>query len=265
MITLKTKMPIICAIKRHGFAKAFMLLPKNITHSYRWYLDKSFDRRHDTNTSGVVPLEKLSIDSLNAVYGVYYEPTSTRLFRFMMDKLSIDHGRCVFVDLGSGKGRTLLLASEFPFIEIVGVEFSKELSQIANQNIENAKNLRQRCHNVSALHMDAADYQFPLTDLLIYFYNPFGPEIMLRVLENLKVSLGRKPRNVVILYFNSLSAMLFEQQEFLPFSAEIRLPYDWTRARQRTAMVYSNFQCLPGTKMVVSHMARCKQGAEGEL
>jgi hypothetical protein len=37
--------------------------------------------------------------------------------------------------LGSGKGRALLVASELPFAKIIGVELSRELHRIAEQNL----------------------------------------------------------------------------------------------------------------------------------
>jgi len=40
-----------------------------------------------------------------------------------------------FVDLGSGKGRVLLMASHYPFKRIIGVEFIPELHQVAQENI----------------------------------------------------------------------------------------------------------------------------------
>jgi len=42
----------------------------------------------------------------------------------------------IFIDLGSGKGRTLLMASDYPFRRIVGVELLLALHQIAQENLE---------------------------------------------------------------------------------------------------------------------------------
>ncbi len=40
----------------------------------------------------------------------------------MMAALPIEFNQFTFIDLGSGKGRTLLMASDFPFRKILGVE-----------------------------------------------------------------------------------------------------------------------------------------------
>ena len=159
----------------------------------------------------------------------------------MLGSLAIPYDKFVFVDFGSGKGRTLFLASEYPFKKIEGVEFSSELHETAVRNIAVFKSSRQRCHCIKSLHMDAVDYPLPSDNLLIYLYNPFGREIMLKVLDNIRKSMGEQPRQVIIVYFNPLSGHLFEQQDFLPFKVQISLPYDWTRQIQRKACVYSNF------------------------
>ena len=48
-------------------------------------------------------------------------------FRKVLASLQIAFHDYTFIDFGSGKGRALLLASEFPFKRIIGLEFSPEL------------------------------------------------------------------------------------------------------------------------------------------
>ena len=83
-----------------------------------------FDRRYGVDTSGHIPLGKLGISSSNAVYGVPYEPVTPSYFSRMVESVTLAPGTHVFVDLGSGKGRALMLAASYPFKRIVGVEFS---------------------------------------------------------------------------------------------------------------------------------------------
>lgn len=234
---------VLRAIRRRGFFKVVSLVPKNLAHQVRRYWDRSFDREHGTDTSQVIPLEQLTITGCNAEHGVYYEPTSTRLFRFMMKRLDIRHKDYSFIDLGSGKGRALLLASEYPFKEIVGVEFSKELHDSAVSNIGVFRSVRLYCHHISSVYMDAMDYPLPLGNLVIYLYNPFRKELMARILEKVRLSLEANPRKVVIIYFGTVSGHLFDRQSFLPWKANLHLPYDWTRRAQRNACVYSNHPC----------------------
>ena len=70
----------------------------------------------------------------------------------------MDKEQLVFVDLGSGKGRTLLLASEYPFRRIVGVELSPKLHRIAKTNVEKFRSEEQRCRTFALHCMDAVRY-----------------------------------------------------------------------------------------------------------
>ncbi len=49
-----------------------------------------------------------------------------------------------FVDIGSGKGRVLIAAAEHPFLQVAGVEYSKELHEAALNNIRSAKRIKCR-------------------------------------------------------------------------------------------------------------------------
>jgi hypothetical protein len=53
-----------------------------------------------------------------------YVSSPVLAFRRALSIIGIDPGRFVFVDLGSGKGRTLLIASRLPFLRIEGVEWT---------------------------------------------------------------------------------------------------------------------------------------------
>lgn len=224
----------------HGPLGALGLIRKNVLHSARWYLDRGFDRKHGTTTSRVIALASLEISSENVQHGVYYEPTPTRVFRHIMRSLTIAHERFTFCDLGSGLGRTLLLASDYPFHAIVGVEFSETLHRIAEENIRIYRSSRQKCFAIRSTWMDAAEWPIPDEPTVFFLYNPFLPPVMTRVLTNIKESLDRAPREVVIVYYNPLSAHVIEDFGFLPHKQELSLPHDFTRQIQRRVMVFCN-------------------------
>ena len=93
-----------------------------------------YDWEHRVNTtSGTVGWR----ERLLGVFHSPYQPTDAGLFQEMMAILPIDFREFTFVDLGSGKGRTLLMASEYPFRRIVGVEILPELHRAAEENIAN--------------------------------------------------------------------------------------------------------------------------------
>ena len=90
-----------------------------------------------------------------------YFATEPWLFEQIMQAIPADFSQFTFVDLGSGKGRVLLMASDYPFQRIVGVEFMADLHRVAQKNITSYSSDHQRCRQIQAVCADARDFQFP--------------------------------------------------------------------------------------------------------
>jgi hypothetical protein len=56
---------------------------------------------------------------------------------------------------------------------------------------------------------DAREYEFPLTDIVLYLFNPFPDYVLREVLARLVASARRAPRSILVLYNAP-----FEKQEF---------------------------------------------------
>jgi SAM-dependent methyltransferase len=167
------------------------------------YGDADYDWDHRVNTtSGAVSWR----DRLLGVFHSPYQPTEPALFHEMLEALHqqahLDFREFTFIDLGSGKGRTLLLASDYPFRRIVGVELLPTLHQIAQDNLQKYKSASQKCFTLESICGDATAFPFPAEPTLLYLFNPF-PESGLRcMLANLEQSLRQHPRPVYVLYHN---------------------------------------------------------------
>src|SRR5258708_19178551 len=106
-----------------------------------------------------------------------------------MQAIPADFSKFTFVDLGSGKGRVLLMASDYPFQRIIGVEFMPELHCAAIKNVASYSNDHQRCRHIEAVCLDARDFQFPSGPLVVYLFNPFSEPTFAQILENLRLSI----------------------------------------------------------------------------
>lgn len=175
----------------------------------------AFDQEFGTDTDGIVPLWKLKIESPYREQGVRYQASSPDFIRAAIENLPIQPEEFVYVDIGSGKGRTLLVASEYPFRRIIGVEFSPELNAVAAENIRKFGSSRRTCDNVSSVCADAANWDFPAEKTMFFLYNPFGEDVLRRVLANLKASLTRNDREIYIVYNHPILAHLLDGSDFL--------------------------------------------------
>jgi len=171
----------------------------------------SFDQEYGTDTDGTRDIGSLDvIESVAARYAVRYEPSSPQLVRAELEKLNIDFRRFTFVDFGSGKGRVLLVAASFPFKEVVGVEFSRELHEIALENIARLPASAARAGGILSIQDDARALELPKSDLVCYFYNPFGPPVITQVAARLMSHYELHGHRVIIIYHDPRHREVFE-------------------------------------------------------
>ena len=157
-----------------------------------------FDVTRGVRTGGTAILNELTILG-DASDSKLYLPVRPRRARQALRALPIaDYAEYTFIDMGSGKGRMLLLAAEHPFRRILGIEFAAELHRQAVQNIVACRGVWLRRRQIESVAMDAAEFRFPDDNLVLYFFNPFGNATMRRILGELHASLKRRPRDVLL-------------------------------------------------------------------
>jgi predicted RNA methylase len=139
-----------------------------------------------------------------------YQPSVEEEFAAIMRHFAtVDLSTFTFIDLGSGKGRALLMAAQYPFARIVGVEVQPELDAIARRNIETIAGQHLRCPCIESVCADAREYDIPPDNLVLYLFNPFPDYVLREVLARLVASAQQRPRWIYVLYNAP-----FEQHEF---------------------------------------------------
>ncbi len=177
-----------------------------------------YDLVHGVSTRHGIPVSKLDLAGESAAHALDYEATHTGCLRRILRSLNIQHEHFEFVDLGSGKGRSLLIAAEFPFRRVWGSELSPTLSEIARGNCKTIRTRARACKNFEILCGDAADFSFPPIPLVIYLFNPFDGVIVSRILDKLKQSWEENPREIFVVYHHPVHGHLLESSPvFEPF------------------------------------------------
>ena len=185
------------------------------TEWYWKFKERQFDRRYGIDTRGLIYIESMDVSRENQQRGWGYMATQPEWYGILLSQLSIDYSQFTLVDFGSGKGRSLLLAAQFPFRRIIGVEFSLELHEIAERNLNAGKSNDRQCHDLLSVHEDATEFDLPTGPLVLYFYNPFKETVMRRVVENIGRSIREDPRPVILVYVNPTCRHVLDDSEFL--------------------------------------------------
>jgi SAM-dependent methyltransferase len=202
------------------------LLPFHLFQEYRISLAlapgaerSAFDRTFGVDTDGDFDdrtyLSDLDIPSPNWIYGTDYVPVHPERLSGILSSIPIRYEDFVFVDFGSGKGRALLVASEFPFRRIIGVEFSPALHAVAEQNIAKYKSSTQTCKNLQSVCLDFTRFTLPTEPAVFYFFDPCNRAVLVQVLRNIEKSLRRHPRKILIIYTAPRFQELMDSAGFL--------------------------------------------------
>jgi SAM-dependent methyltransferase len=155
-----------------------------------------FDIEHGTDTGGYLSPLEIVTGHAHDEHGYGYSAIAPSVFRAMCARWRDTLADPVrgpaaysFVDIGAGKGRALLLASQIPFRKLIGVELSAELARIAQTNVDrwqSARRMGGSRSTIHVLHQDALQFCWPRTSLLVFLYNPFACELVEQLLERLE-------------------------------------------------------------------------------
>jgi SAM-dependent methyltransferase len=136
-----------------------------------------FDVRNGTDTEGVVPLWKFHLPFASARFGSgYRSPAEDRITNALAD-IPRD---ATLVDLGSGKGRALIVAARLGFAQVIGVEFVRELAEVSRRNLQTVD------VKAAVIVADASEWILPEGPLCVYLYSPFSFEVMRKVADKIK-------------------------------------------------------------------------------
>jgi SAM-dependent methyltransferase len=175
-----------------------------------------FDIEYGINTSGALPGFVLNLDypltKTTARLGYAgVQPSSLREAL----KVVSHHSDATFVDLGCGKGRALVLASEFPFRSITGVELTPELAKTAAENARViARDFPDRTP-ITVAQGNALDYALPDGRLVIFLFNPFEADVVADLLAKIETALVTRGNSICVIYVNPVCSTIFDASTML--------------------------------------------------
>lgn len=224
-----------------------------------WRRQHPFDRQHGTDTSGYVGADDILARASSSLKIFPYCGSQPSILRRALAGLPPVAG-ATFVDIGCGKGRPLMVASEFPFADIVGVDISRELLEVARRN---AALIRQRFPErtpIRAIERNALEVLPENQRLVISLFNPFPREVGEQLLKGLEKRLADGRTQMFVVSYNPVWASVLDASPaFTRYSAEL---YAYDRSEigfgpdlADTVVVWQStparFPAMPGAGRVV--------------
>jgi SAM-dependent methyltransferase len=173
--------------------------------------DLSFDWKHGTDTMKWVDVDFFETASQNKSRAVRYQATKVRPLAKLLSKLRLPTTGS-FLDLGCGKGRVLLIASQLGYRRVVGVEFCSHLCRQARQNVDRFRTQHPDCSPIDVIESDVALYRFAGDESVLFMYNPFDQVVVKQTMDNVRTSVRMMPRDIWLIYNTPLQHETIQQQ-----------------------------------------------------
>ena len=159
-----------------------------------------FDRALGIDTAGVIAPEHLDFAPERTKSSAPYQASPARITRHVVRQIASRLPGATFIDVGSGKGRVVIIAAECGFSEVIGIELSPQLCTTAVENIAKHRRRRPAMAPITMLNMDATEFQIPPSPCVFFFFSPFSDSVLREVVAKLVHSLKQQPRKVFVIY-----------------------------------------------------------------
>jgi SAM-dependent methyltransferase len=166
-----------------------------------------FDARYGVETSGLISGGELRSGHRHDVFNSAYYGMAPSRFRWAIELWIADESHAAieeysFVDIGCGKGRAVMMASEFGFREVVGVELHADLAKIAEANVAVWTAAGRAACPVRIVCQDATEFVFPEGACLLYLFHPFAAPVLERLIERIEIDFAGRRGMLDLIYFN---------------------------------------------------------------
>jgi SAM-dependent methyltransferase len=164
---------------------------------------RRFDHDYGVTTHAVLFLTDLDPEAVGdaGAHATHYEAVPVTDFHALLalvPKKAIP--TATFIDVGAGMGRAMILAAEYSFRQVVGIELSPGLYEVAKENLATARERGLRCHDIHLVRDDARIAHYPPGDLVVFLFNPFDAEALRATLASIA---GRHDRGETWLLYHT--------------------------------------------------------------
>jgi SAM-dependent methyltransferase len=201
---------------------------------------RRFDHDYGVTTHAVLFLTDLDPDAAGdaGAHATHYEAVPVPDFRALIAAVpEAALPNATFFDVGAGMGRAMILAAEYPFKHVCGIEVSPGLYEVAKENLKTARARDLRCRDMQLLRGDARIAHYPPGDVVVFLFNPFDADALRATLAS--IADRRDAGETWLLYHTPVERAVIDAMPAwtlvreLPYGVAYALP----RERERSVML----------------------------
>ena len=143
------------------------------------------------------------------IYMTSFSSSAKKTVSYLFKKFSLDPKNSVLIDVGSGKGKVIILWNKLfknnsPLL--VGIEYSHELHDICEKNL---KKLSVTNYLLFNQDIKEVDFNFNKEINIFYLYDPFKADMLKSFISKIKLL------NCFVIYIHPVHNSLFFDENFL--------------------------------------------------
>lgn len=166
------------------------------------------EKKYNLDTIELDRLKSITVTGKNLNHASIYQGCNYYILEKAFKYLQSIPENNNFIDFGCGKGRALIVAAHFDFINITGIDFAKGLCELAKENITKNQS-RYPAAKFNIICDDAVNYKIAKDQTVFFFFNPFDEVVMLKVVKNILSSIKENERKIYIIYANPVHKEIF--------------------------------------------------------
>ena len=181
-----------------------------------------FDQAHGVDTSGLVPASDLVTGHPNDTHVTAYYGVAPSILRALIGLWRDTPPpepihRYSFVDVGAGKGRAMMVASQLPFEQVVGIELNPAMAEAARRNFtlwsgaHAADPTAPELAPMKLYEQDALTVELPLRPTLLFLFHPFEAPVLRALLRQIETRFAPTPGLLDLLYVNAEHAAVLDR------------------------------------------------------
>ncbi|MBN2544208.1 MAG: class I SAM-dependent methyltransferase [Spirochaetes bacterium] len=184
----------------------FIFIKMSIWEIYYWLISRRSQIKY------LFAIDDLNNEVKSEDETLFYSPAPFLFLRQSFNFIKKEIKGKIFIDAGCGAGRVLLHAMDYPFSKIYGVDMSKYLTDIAQDNVNKYRKCRKKqMPEVEVIQSDILKFKIPDEPLVLFLFDPFNDEITEKFIDKL---VKENKKEIHVIYLSPHKKEMFKSKGF---------------------------------------------------